>query len=173
MKKKFECAFCEEEFIEDKQCIEHEISHGNFKDVFEKNLNQALTELDQKYLVNSVINNIDFRCYDDWDFLPDMSYNIEYKFEISTTHDSRSMFMKKAITEHYSENYNVIDKNRLIKIIEQEFFMPELKGKYEGKFLYESYSGGDGADDFLVGEVYMKTIFQLFKDKNIRIEVID
>jgi len=176
MKKQAVCEYCGQIFEEHtdpndyrdykKECIEHEITHLNLEEKFRNNLKNALNELDRKYHGLSTISKIDVSaCWDSY-----YGRDVTYDFELHNTTLNKTIDSK--IEVHYSDKEKVPTSEEIINKLEQHFFIPVVNQKYEGKFTFEDYCGGDGANDFMIGESYMRTIFRAFEGKKVRIEVI-
>lgn len=177
MKKQAVCEYCGMVFEEKPDneyyynyklaCVEHEITHLNLEGDFRNNLKESLDRIDKKYKSESKISKINVSaCWDSY-----YGKDITYDFEVKNTKIDINIIHK--IEVQYNEKENVPTSDEIIKLLEHHFFIPTIDNKYEGLFRYEDFCGGDGADDFMIGESYMHTIYEAFKGKKVRIEVIE
>ena len=178
MKKQSVCEYCgkifEEKFDKEgyannykMECVKHEITHLDLEEKFRTNLIHALIQLDIKYNSSSIIEKIEVNaCWDSY-----YGKDITYTFRISN--DKINNTIESEIEVYYENKEKVPTSNEIISQLEHHFFIPTINQKYEGIFRFEGFCGGDGADDFIIGESYMKTIYKAFEGKKVRIEVID
>ena len=177
MKKQAVCEYCDQIFEEHidindyrdykKECVEHEVTHLNLEEKFTNNLKNALNELDRKYNSISTISKIDVSaCWDTY-----YGRDVIYDFELHNT--TLDKIISSKIKVSYGDKEKIPTSEEIINKLEQHFFIPMVNQKYEGIFTFEGYCGGNGADDYMIGESYMRTIYKAFKDKKVRIEVME
>lgn len=179
MKKQAVCEYCgmifedretndNEDYYNYKQdCVAHEITHLDLNNKFKSNLIEALLNLDKKYNTGSVVLSIEVSaCWDSY-----YGKDITYDFQIKNTNITKTITHK--IEVPYDKKEKIPTVTEIISSLEHHYFIPTINNKYEGIFKFEDWSGGDGADDYMIGESYMKTIFGAFKNKKVRIEVIE
>lgn len=177
MKKQVVCEYCNKVFQESKdensygndykqECVNHEITHLNLEKKFRLNLQQALKQIDEKYASNSLIERIEISaCWDSY-----YGKDITYDFKVNNSKIIKVIESK--IEVPYAQKEMIPTSLEIINQLEHHFFIPTINKKYEGIFNFEDYMGGNGADDFMIGDSYMRTIFEAFKGKKVRIEVI-
>jgi hypothetical protein len=178
MKKQAVCEYCGQIFEEvlnnegfashyKTECVRHEITHLNLDEKFKDNLQKALDWLDNKYNSESTIVNFNISaCWDSY-----YGHDITYDFGISNTALNNTVGSKMVV--QYCDKEKVPTSEELIEKLEHHFFIPTINKKYEGYFRYEGFDGGDGAEDYLIGEAYMDDIFKGFQGKKVRLEVIE
>jgi len=177
MKKQAVCEYCGQIFEEHTdlndyrdykmECVEHEVTHLNLEEQFRNNLKNALNKLDEKYQGLSIISKIEVdACWDSY-----YGRKVTYDFELYNTTLDKNIGSK--IEVHYGNKEKIPTSGEIIDKLEQHFFIPVINQKYEGEFTFEDYCGGDGANDFRIGESYMRTIFGAFEGKKVRLEVIE
>lgn len=177
MKNQAVCEYCGKIFEEKKdseyyhnyeqECVEHEITHLNLEEDFRNNLTEVLNIIDKKYNSESKISYIKVSaCWDSY-----YGKDITYEFEIRNTKIAEKITQK--IEVQYNNKENIPASEEIINLLEQNFFIPTIENKYEGLVKFEDWCGGDGADDYMVGDSYISTIFKAFKGKKVRIEVIE
>lgn len=181
MKKQAVCEYCGKTFDKksDKEqsrkdyynykqdCVEHEITHLNLREKFVCNLSDALDFLDKKYGQTSNILKVEVSvCYDSY-----YGKDITYEFKVENSAIKENIQFK--ITVSYDNKEEIPTSKEIIAQLEHHFFIPKIKNKYEGEFCFEDWCGGDGANDYMIGESYMRTIYEAFKGKKVRIEVIE
>jgi hypothetical protein len=173
MKKQAVCEYCNMIFEEaehgdyKQECVKHEITHLNLNEKFESELITALKMLDLKYgSISNIINTSVSTCWDSY-----YGKDVTYEFEIHN--DKMNKIIKSKIEVNYENKESVPTSDNIYEALELHYFIPTINHKYEGKFTFEDYMGGHGCDDYMVGDVYMNTIFNAFKNKKVRIEIID
>lgn len=177
MKKQAVCEYCgkvfeerinEENYYNYKQdCVEHEITHLPLAKDFEFNLSCALNELDEKYDSESNILKIDISaCWESY-----YGRDITYDFKIENTKIKNIMIEK--IEVPYESKEKIPTKEEIMTLLEQHYFIPTIQKEYKGTVSFEDYCGGLGADDYMIGDLYVKDIFHELKGKNIKINIID
>lgn len=177
MKKQAVCEYCGKVFEEringenyysyKQDCVEHEITHLPLAKDFEYNLSCSLNELDEKYGSESNIIKIDISaCWDSY-----YGKDITYEFKLENTKINKTISEK--IEVPYENKESIPTKEEIMTRLEQHYFIPTLKKEYKGKVSFEDWCGGDGADDYMIGDLYVKNIFHELKGKNIEIKIVD
>ena len=176
MKKQAVCEYCgkvfqernDEDYYDYKQdCVKHEITHLNLYEDFKINLTCALWELDQKYKSGSNILKIEVSaCWGSY-----YGKDVTYDFEVNSTAINERIVQK--IEVPYDNKENIPTKEEIINLLEHHYFIPTIENKYEGIFKFEDWCGGDGANEHMIGDSYISTIYEAFKGKKVRIEVIE
>jgi len=173
MKKQAVCEYCgkifednpDEEICSDykQECVEHEITHLNLDELFKINLIKALEFIDEKYNSLSKIIKIDLSaCWDSY-----YGRDVTYNFEIENTKITKRIKSKIEVQYDYKEK--IPTSEEIISLLNQHFFIPTIENKYEGVFRCEDE---DGANDYVIGESSMNNIYEMFKGKKVKIEVV-
>lgn len=163
------CEECGKEFIGDggevkKKCVEHElIEHYSADKLFNERLNNVLLDLDTHYKTKTSFSFKGVSVYEDY-------YggieNISYYFNISNDNLNKDLQI-----DVY--DYTQIPTIRDIKNAIEKHFKANIKKYYEGIVKFEDFSGGNGADDYVLDGQYMRSICQELVDKKIRITILE
>jgi hypothetical protein len=161
---------CQENYLH--ECVNHEITHLNLESKFKENLKEALHKLDKKYNMKSEILKVNVSaCWDEY-YGKDITYEFDIHNKILDNRIEKRNF-PNSIVIPYEDKENVPTYEYIFDLLDKSFFMPNIDKKFEGVFDFESYQGGYGEDDYKVGDVYMSKIYNKFKGKKVKIELIN
>lgn len=149
------------------ECATHEVEHLNTKATFKNNLEETLKVLDNKYDSVSSYNKISVHtCYDEHYYGTDITYS----FNLQSNKLDKNYNIE--IVVQYEDKENIPATKDIIEKIEK-YYICNIKKEYKGLITYEDWCGGDGADDFMIGDRYIRDVFQELRGKTIEIKILD
>lgn len=171
------CEYCGEIFTDNKEndyketCAKHEINHLNLEDLFNSNLETTIRKIkdDEEDIDIKVSKQTVSLIYDSY-------YGKEIIYEV------KGLVFKNGLNSHefniqfkvgYDEKENIPTLEEIERKIKEKVIIPNFEKRYEGIFWFEDYMGGIGGNTYKIGEVDINTIYNAFKGKKIKIEVLE
>ena len=174
MDKQVVCQYCGKVFYEKdyeygdeylKECAIHEVSHLNLEEKFKDKLEDAINILDKKYKSDTKLIKLNINT------IYDESYYgtyIEYKINIKINNINK----QSIIEVQFEDKENIPTIKDIVDNLEKHY-KSEIDKEYIGNVLYEEYCGGEGADDYMIGNQYVRDIFKQLKGKKVILKVIE
>lgn len=158
----YRCEKCKKSFIgenAENECIKHETRCLDEDNLIKANFNKAIELLIAKYDITTITKICEIGIKD---------YEIETSKNVDIYFKGRLLNGMEFEAEDPYWDFEVSNTEDFYNFIEQIYIIPKLYKKYEGKLRYDSISCGYDLDDIAIN-----TICSRFKDKKVRIEIID
>lgn len=168
MKKIYECQITGKQFKDREECLRNEVKELNIKGKYEDIFKDVIQKLNDEFSTKAELLSFDIRCYHDY-YECD---NIEVNAKIVSNHVED--IINYSFTDYYDyKDYTMKTSDEIYKSIRDLHFTPKIQSKYVGILSFEDYMGGHGADDYTIGEVHMRTIYNAFKGKKVELKIIE
>ncbi|MDS0526184.1 hypothetical protein NNC19_10875 [Clostridium sp. SHJSY1] len=164
MKKQYICDFCGKTFNHNQRefCLKHEIKHLCLEKDFRSNLEKSIQILDEIYNCTCEIIGLEVRVYIDY-------YGaVQMEFKYSIYNSTIKKKIENVQIVKCEEKYIVPTIKEIVEFLNLEYYIPQMKLRYEGEFFLDTHSGS-----YYIGGIDMDIIYRAFKDKKVKIEIIE